>query len=89
MFDTLMAEVASLNSLGPMLEKVNFEELELEPQSELQNVQDAVRKYESEIKSLTKTIDELKTFALESDEKQREAHKAMRDLQDEIKASCS
>ena len=60
MFDTLMAEVASLCSLGPALGQVNFEELELAPQSEGQNVQDAVKKYEAEIKSLNKKSDELK-----------------------------
>jgi chromosome segregation ATPase len=87
MFDTLMAEVASLNSLGPILEKVNFEELELAPQNEAQNVQDTVKKYEAEIKSLSKRSDELKKLALESEAKHKDLQLEIRDLQEDLKAS--
>ena len=89
MFDTLMTEVASLNSLGPILEKVNFEELEIAPQNEQQNVQDIVKNYEAEIKSLNKKIDELKKLVIESESQQRLLQEELRDLKDDIKASCS
>ena len=63
MFETLMTEI--MEAKPSPADKVDFADLELEGQTEKKNMEELIRKYQTEIRALTKTQQEATKLSVE------------------------
>jgi len=83
MFETLMSEIISARP--PQAERVNFLELGLESQSELANIEELVKKYQVEIRTLHKAQQEAVKVTVDTAKSLDEANTQIQKLNETIK----